>query len=62
MVDAPDDPRPQPPEKPLPAECCDGGCDPCINDLYLEALEHYREELARWQARQALREEAGGGG
>lgn len=49
----PDDPRPQPPEKPLPADCCDGGCDPCINDLYQEALEHYEQELARWRARQA---------
>lgn len=34
---------PPKPEKPLPEECCGGGCIPCI-------LELYEEELARWKA------------
>ncbi|WP_425477710.1 oxidoreductase-like domain-containing protein [Arenimonas caeni] len=45
------DPRPMPPEKPLPGDCCDGGCDPCVLDTYAEAMEHYREQLAQWLAR-----------
>ena len=32
------DPRPQPPEKPLPGECCESGCPICVYDLYAEAL------------------------
>ena len=38
-----DDPRPVPPEAPLPSDCCDSGCDPCINDSYAEELQYYRE-------------------
>lgn len=45
------DPRPQPPEKPLPAECCESGCDPCVYDLYADELNHYRQALAAWQER-----------
>ena len=45
------DPRPTPPEQPLPSECCDSGCSPCVWDLYSEELAHYRQELADWQAR-----------
>jgi hypothetical protein len=47
----PDDPPPLPPEKPLPSDCCEGGCDPCVFESYEEALAHYRDELARWKAR-----------
>lgn len=43
-----DDPRPQPPEAPLPSDCCDSGCDPCVNDTYAEELAHYRQALAAW--------------
>ncbi len=35
---------PPKPEKPLPEDCCGGGCDPCVFELY-------EEELERWQAR-----------
>ena len=35
---------PRPPAKPDPAECCNGGCNPCILDSYDVALE-------RWEAR-----------
>lgn len=45
------DPRPVEPEKPLPGDCCDGGCTPCVLDTYAEAMDDYRERLARWQAR-----------
>lgn len=45
------DPRPLPPEPPLPSDCCDSGCDPCVNDTYAEELAHYRQALADWLAR-----------
>ena len=45
------DPRPRPPEKPLPCDCCDGGCDPCVYDTYAEEREAYEQELTAWQAR-----------
>ncbi|MDH5828999.1 oxidoreductase-like domain-containing protein [Luteimonas sp. M1R5S18] len=48
---ADDDPRPLPPEPPLPSDCCDGGCDPCVHDLHAEAMRDYRERLARWRQR-----------
>lgn len=45
------DPAPIAPEPPLPSDCCDSGCDPCVNDLYTEELQLYRSQLAAWQAR-----------
>ncbi|MDR5838642.1 oxidoreductase-like domain-containing protein [Caballeronia sp. LZ034LL] len=53
MTDS-DDPRPTPPECPLPGDCCQSGCDPCVFDLYDEALARYRTELAAWEARHRL--------
>jgi len=50
--DAPaDDPRPPPPEKPLPNECCESGCPICVYDRYAEALDEYRRALAEWMRR-----------
>ncbi|GIX36029.1 MAG: hypothetical protein KatS3mg126_1808 [Lysobacteraceae bacterium] len=46
-----DDPRPVPPEPPLPGDCCDSGCDPCVHDTYAEQLAGYREQLAAWLRR-----------
>ncbi|WP_244828304.1 MULTISPECIES: oxidoreductase-like domain-containing protein [unclassified Caballeronia] len=45
------DPRPAPPERPLPEDCCQSGCHPCVFDLYEEALERYEERLREWNAR-----------
>ncbi|WP_028919379.1 oxidoreductase-like domain-containing protein [Pseudoxanthomonas suwonensis] len=45
------DPPPVPPEKPLPAECCESGCPICVYDLYAEALDDYRQRRAAWIAR-----------
>ncbi|MCR6664238.1 MAG: oxidoreductase-like domain-containing protein [Luteimonas sp.] len=45
------DPRPIPPEAPLPSDCCDSGCDPCVYDSYNDELQLYRERLAAWLAR-----------
>jgi hypothetical protein len=50
-----DDPRPLPPERPRLEDCCKCSCDPCIFDLYEEAVERYRAALEAWQARQAQR-------
>lgn len=40
--------RPMPPEKPLPMDCCDSGCDVCVFDAYADALADYEKELALW--------------
>jgi hypothetical protein len=46
----PADPPPTPRE-PEPGECCQSGCDPCVYDLYWEAVERYERALAAWRAR-----------
>lgn len=46
-----DDPRPVAPEPPLPSDCCDSGCDPCIYDLYNDEVQHYHARLAEWLQR-----------
>ena len=52
MAVVPDhDPRPLPPEAPLPSDCCDSGCDPCVHDTYTEELQYYRQQLAKWLER-----------
>ena len=47
----PADPLPQAPYEPALEECCGNGCEPCIFDIYNEALRNYRNELKAWQAR-----------
>jgi hypothetical protein len=47
-----DDPQPQPPTPPDPRDCCHSGCTYCVDDIYQEELERYREALKAWQARQ----------
>ncbi len=50
------DPRPQPPDKPLPMECCESGCPVCVYDIYTIELEAYRAALAAWLERNPGRE------
>jgi len=49
------DPRPVPPVRPSREDCCKSSCDPCIFDLYDDALERYKSDLQAWQERQARR-------
>jgi len=46
------DARPTPPEKPLPMDCCDSGCEVCVFDAYADALAEHEEKLAQWLRRQ----------
>lgn len=50
-MNRPSDPRPIPPEKPLPGDCCDSGCAVCVLDAYQEALELHEARLAAWKLR-----------
>ena len=45
------DPKPQPPEIPLPMECCESGCEVCVYDVYADQLEAYEAALKAWKAR-----------
>lgn len=42
--------KPQPPREPDPLECCGSGCDPCVYDLYWDALARYEKALLAWEA------------
>lgn len=46
-----DDPPPLEPERPLPMECCDSGCENCVYDVYADEIHHYRRLLAAWKER-----------
>jgi hypothetical protein len=48
---APEDPAPVAPKRPELEDCCRSGCTPCVFDLYEDAMDRYRAQLARWQAR-----------
>ena len=47
----PPDLPPVAPEKPLPFDCCESGCDRCVFDIYAEELAHYEAQLAAWRER-----------
>jgi len=55
-----DDPPPVAPLRPSQDDCCKGSCDPCVFDLYEQALERYRAELQAWQKRGSDRKKTGG--
>ena len=46
-----EDREPQPPRAPEQWECCGSGCEPCVYDLYWEAMERYERALQEWQVR-----------
>jgi hypothetical protein len=48
-----DDHRPLPPVRPSQDACCKGSCDPCVFDLYEQAVERYRADLSAWQERKS---------
>ena len=45
------DPMPVPPPQPDFELCCGNGCDPCIFDLHVLAMDGYRQALRAWRAR-----------
>ena len=45
------DPEPVAPRQPELEDCCRSGCVPCVFDLYEDAMERYRIQLAAWKAR-----------
>ena len=49
----PGDPRPCMPPEPQAGECCQSGCDPCVYDLYWDAVSRYERAIADWEARRA---------
>jgi hypothetical protein len=38
-------PIPEPPEEPLPENCCERGCDLCVFTVYYEALDAWRRDI-----------------
>lgn len=32
------------PEPPAPSECCENGCEPCVWDIYREALNEWNAQ------------------
>ena len=61
MTNTPD-PRPVPPEKPLPTDCCGSGCAVCVNHAYQEELDDHEARLAAWRARNQAVDDDGGAG
>jgi hypothetical protein len=42
----------EPPEEPLPENCCERGCDRCVFTVYSEAIDAWRREIEReWTTR-----------
>jgi len=46
-----DDPAPLPPVAPAARDCCRGGCDPCIFQVYDDELARYEARLREWKLR-----------
>jgi hypothetical protein len=36
---------PEPPEEPLPENCCERGCDRCVFTVYYEAIDAWRRDI-----------------
>jgi hypothetical protein len=52
----PDDPPPQRPTEPDPADCCGEGCVNCVFDVYDTRLARYQTQRAAWCARHPLQD------
>jgi len=46
-----DDPPPVAPVRPEFDDCCGSGCNPCIFELYEQAVERFEAEYKAWEAR-----------
>ena len=46
-----DEAPPTPPIAPQAGDCCQGGCVPCVFEIYEQELALYRDALERWNAR-----------
>ena len=51
-MQTPNDPPPQRPAEPDPADCCGEDCANCVYDRYEVALLRYEEEMEEWRALQ----------
>jgi hypothetical protein len=56
-----DDPPPDQPVRPSKDDCCGGGCNPCIFELYEAEFQRYEAELQAWRERKMRREKDGSG-
>jgi predicted Abi (CAAX) family protease len=41
-------PKPKPPQKPAPEDCCNSDCCPCVFELYENELADYLNALELW--------------
>ena len=42
---------PEPPEEPLPENCCERGCDHCVFIVYYEAIDAWRRDIEQeWRS------------
>ena len=46
-----DDPAPVAPRPPEPEDCCKGGCERCVFEIYEDALAKYENAQRAWEAR-----------
>ena len=57
---------PEPPEEPLPSDCCGTGCIPCVLDIYHEEFQEWSrlkamtpQERAKWRKSKLKTQEEG---
>jgi len=49
-----DDPEPVAPVAPTARDCCRGGCEPCVFEIYEEEVARYEAALREWKLRQRV--------